>query len=140
MAGNFELSGTAGAQLASEKWRRTRLGTNENVGGEILVSDFASVMENGVIPSGVAVSYDADAELYKPYQAAQSSSNSDTTQGAVLAGFLADVGGVFPGTADKVTVAVAVRETIVSKYLPRTADRSIDEKTPTSGVFVFIKE
>lgn len=132
MALNFDLQGSSYASASSDKWRRTRIGTGENIAGTIKSADFASLAdENGIVPSGVAVSYDEAGDKYIPYAAGE---------GVVLAGFISDQPGVDIQGVDTVGLSVATRETIVPKYLPVEAHRTLDQNTPTSGVFVFIKE
>lgn len=137
MSLNFVLTGGSTASASSDKWRRTRHGQGENIAGTIVAADFAALAdENGIVPSGVALSYDKASKKYVPYAAA-----SGEASATVLAGFISDQTGVnLTGITGNVGISVATRETIVPKYLPVEAHRTLDETVPTTGVYVFIKE
>lgn len=130
MAVNYQLNTTASGGTVSDKWRRTRGHNNENVAGSIEIAKFTEFAVDGVIPSGIAVTADEETKTYIPY-----------VEGASLDGFISDMTGV-PVVAGQTTavISVAIRETIVPKYLPVAAQRTISAATPTTGDFVFIKE
>ena len=139
---SYEVNTTGSAAVISDKWRRTRGHNNENVAGSIKASDFTEFVVDGLVPSGVAVAageVSSDGAVnFKPW-----------AKGEKLAGFVSDMTGVDvqrPGADGAVAVTVAIRETIVPKYLPNTTQREalvadVDGGTlETSGDFVFIKE
>jgi len=134
---NFAIQTTQTASASSDKWRRTRGDNQENVAGSILASDFTALIDdNGVIPSGVALAEKTGAAgYYVPLAIA-----ANIADQVSLAGFISDQTGVDVDGVDESGVTVAIRETIVPKYLPVAAQRVIDSTFPTSGVFVFIKE
>lgn len=166
---DFTVRSGARATGSDDRWHRPRGGDDYPIGGTIVLADFKSIIDagrvvgkkvdpltgalsditqKGVIPAGVAVSYDDANEKYIPFVAANPTATPPVVGSGKLAGFLSVDLDVTPtvnadgttSTPTAIGASIQVRDVIVPKYLPVAAHRDINDKTPTTGSFVFIKE
>jgi len=151
MSNDFEITGTDTASSWDQRWMASNEGlalgktgtldlNSAGIAGKL--NEGGVINPNGIIPAGVALSYNETTDRYELFD---STGAGDTAYRAVLAGFLlADIDvtladNITVQKSKKAPISVLDRGDIKREFLPVVAQRTtLTYLTVSRGQFVFV--